>query len=167
VRKHLSSEGQKKIVEKALNRKNKSLREIAESHNIGYSTLGKWIAKYQSETSEATVKVKSKGNSNELSPAEKFEHIVSTSRLDEVKVGAYCRQHGIYSFQLQEWKSTFMTDTPREVSAEKVKEIKTLKAENKLLKKELRRKDSALAETAALLILKKKANLLWAVGEDE
>jgi hypothetical protein len=45
-------------------------------------------------------------------------------------------------------------------------ELKALRAENKLLKQELRRKNSALAETAALLVLKKKANLIWGVEED-
>lgn len=167
MRKHLSPEGQKKIVEKALKRKNKSLREIAESHNIGYSTLGKWITKYQRELSQDMSEVMPKTKANGLSSAEKFEHIVCASTLDEAGVGAYCREQGIYSFQLQEWRSAFMANTSGEVSSEKNKAIKALKAENKLLKKELRRKDSALAETAALLILKKKASLLWAVGEDE
>ena len=46
-------------------------------------------------------------------------------------------------------------------------ELKKLKAEIKLLKKELNRKDRALAETSALLILKKKANLIWGKDEDD
>lgn len=46
-------------------------------------------------------------------------------------------------------------------------ELKALRNENKLLKQELRRKDSALAETAALLVLKKKATLIWGGLEDD
>jgi hypothetical protein len=45
-------------------------------------------------------------------------------------------------------------------------ELKALRAENGLLKKELRRKESALAEAAALLILKKKVQSLWGTDED-
>jgi hypothetical protein len=35
------------------------------------------------------------------------------------------------------------------------------------LERELRRKDKALAETAALLTLRKKAQAIWGDGEDE
>jgi hypothetical protein len=44
-------------------------------------------------------------------------------------------------------------------------EVKALRTENRALKKELTRKEKALAEASALLILKKKAALLW--GENE
>ena len=46
-------------------------------------------------------------------------------------------------------------------------ENRQLKNENKALKKELRRKEKALAEAAALLILQKKANRLWGYDEDD
>ena len=45
-------------------------------------------------------------------------------------------------------------------------ENKKLKNENKQLALELRRKEKALAEAAALLILKKKADLIWGVDEE-
>lgn len=44
--------------------------------------------------------------------------------------------------------------------------MKTLRAENKALKKELNRKDRALAETAALLVLQKKVHEIWGNDED-
>ncbi len=59
-----------------------------------------------------------------------------------------------------------MTKDKGQESQEYLAELKALRAENNLLKKELRRKDSALAEATALLILKKKANLIWGVDED-
>ena len=46
-------------------------------------------------------------------------------------------------------------------------ETRQLREENKRLKKELRRKDKALAETSALLVLKKKAHLIWGELEDD
>ena len=42
---------------------------------------------------------------------------------------------------------------------------KQLKAENKALKKEINRKDKALAETAALLVLQKKVQEIWGSNE--
>ena len=46
-------------------------------------------------------------------------------------------------------------------------ELRALRIENKQLKKEVTRKNSALAEATALLILKKKADLIWGEPEDE
>jgi hypothetical protein len=45
--------------------------------------------------------------------------------------------------------------------------LRALRAENRELKKALRRKEKALAETAALLVLKKKAELIWGEREDD
>lgn len=45
-------------------------------------------------------------------------------------------------------------------------ETRQLREENKRLKKDLRRKEKALAETSALLVLKKKAHLIWGAPED-
>ena len=55
--------------------------------------------------------------------------------------------------------------TPR--SAAERAEMCELKAENKELKRDLYRKDRALAETTALLVLKKKADLIWGTEENE
>lgn len=91
-----------------------------------------------------------------LTRAEQLEHLLATSRLDDVKIGAYCREHGLYSFQLQQWKNEFMTNDNSQKKRETQSELKALRIENKLLKKDLLRKDRALAETTALLVLKKK-----------
>ena len=42
-----------------------------------------------------------------------------------------------------------------------------LRARNKELERDLNRKDKALAETTALLVLKKKADLIWGTGDKE
>lgn len=162
--KHLSLQAQQAIVKKALNRKGQSLVEIAESHNVGCSTLQKWIKRYRENDQN--------GSNNSahskviISRAECFKHLVATSNLDESALGAYCRKHGLYSFQLKQWKEEFMAKNNDQKTQKELTELKTLRAENKLLKQELRRKDSALAETTALLVLKKKANLIWGADED-
>lgn len=162
--KHLSSEAQQAIVEKALNRKNQSLVEIAESHNIGYSTLQRWIRQYQD--GKQTHNNKTVSSKSNISLADRFQHLLATSNLDELAQGAYCREHGLYSFQLKQWKEEFMTQNKAQKSSKDSEELKALRAENKSLKQDLRRKDSALAETTALLVLKKKASLIWGTEED-
>lgn len=51
-------------------------------------------------------------------------------------------------------------DNEKQMTKEK-NELKALKEENKRLKRDLHRKNKALAETSALLVLKKKADLIW------
>lgn len=162
--KHLSEQAQQVIVKKAINRNGQSLLSIAKSNNIGYSTLQKWITRYRN--SEQSDTVKTTGSNSKINHVERFQHLVSTSTLDEPALGAYCRKHGLYSYQLKQWKDEFMSKQSEKKSHQELSELKALRAENKLLKQELRRKDSALAETTALLVLKKKANLIWGTDEE-
>jgi len=161
---HLSEEAKKSIVEKALNRKGKGLAELATQYNIGYSTLQKWIFKYKN--SVPNISNKSSANTP-LTRSDQLKHLLATATLDETALGAYCREHGIYSFQMQQWKNEFMSIDKSEKKQETQTELRALRAENKLLKKDLLRKDRALAETTALLVLKKKADLLFGVLEDD
>jgi len=85
--------------------------------------------------------------------------------MDENALGVYCRERGLYTTQIQEWKDALMKRNDDEKNQAVQSEVKTLRLENEKLKQELRRKEKALAETAALLILKKKATAIW--GEDE
>lgn len=162
---HLPLKTKLMIIEKALN-KNQSINKIASIHNIGCSTLEGWLRLYR-EGKFDLKKTTTKPAVTKLTAAERFNHLLATSRLDEPKLGAYCREHGLYSFQLQEWKKEFMTQEQTKKNHDhQTTELKTLKTENRLLKKNLRRKDMALAETTALLVLK-KADLIWGVEEDD
>lgn len=160
----LSEEAKRSIVEKALTKNGKSLAEIASLHNIGYSTLQKWIFKYKHDMGIAKNSNNSSRNT-QLTGPERLQHLLATSTLDETALGAYCREHGLYSFQMQQWKNEFMSENDNQKKEDQRSELKALRAENKLLKQDLLRKDRALAETTALLVLKKKADLIW--GEPE
>ena len=152
---HLSENSKQALIQKALNPSahKMNIRELARLNNVGYSTLQKWISCYRKSVD---ISGRFSGRNKALSQAEKFQHLLETAALDEAAVGAYCRERGIYSFQLKEWKEAFMTEKPIEKKQAEFLELKTLRSENKMLKQELRRKDGALAEASALLILKKK-----------
>lgn len=161
----LTQEAKKAIVEKALDRKGRKLSEIAAMHNIGHSTLAKWVRKYRN--GELTEMRSTPSSSMQFTRSDRLKHLLAASNLDDVALGIYCRERGLYSFQLQQWKNEFMSDDKNLKNQEIQFELKTLRAENKLLKKDLLRKDKALAETTALLVLKKKANLLFGdLGDD-
>ncbi len=55
----------------------------------------------------------------------------------------------------------------RGIVAEDKAQTRKLREQNRRLNQELRRKDKALAETSALLVLKKKAHLIWGDNEDD
>jgi transposase-like protein len=97
-----------------------------------------------------------------------LQHLLATEKLDEIGVGVYCREQGIHSFQLKKWKDEFMNHHAVKKQPDKLShELKTLRQENRRLKKDLKRKNKALAETSALLVLKKKANLIWGDPEED
>jgi transposase len=160
----LSTEAKQAIVEKVLAKDGRTMGEIAKSHNIGHSTLSKWVRKYRDYG--IINKQISKNNNQVVSTSDQFNHLLATAGLDEIAISVYCRENGLYSFQLTEWKAAFMTEKSTEKQNVNLSELKALRLENNQLKHEVRRKDKALAEASALLILKKKADLIWGVGED-
>lgn len=162
-------------VEKALTRsETTNLVEIAESLSIGYSTLQKWIAQSRkqefesvprNELSSLTNMVKEK-RPQDWNLEERLNMIIACGSLDEKAVSELCRKQGIYPYHVEQWKLDFVSKNTLGNKAKAQSEDKALKQENKALKKELNRKDRALAETAALLVLQKKVNAIWGNDED-
>lgn len=86
-------------------------------------------------------------------PAEaRLAVIVETATLSETEIAEYCRKKGLYPAQIAQWKQAFL-QVP---SGDDKVALKQSQKENKQLKKELLRKEKALAETAAILVLRKK-----------
>lgn len=73
----------------------------------------------------------------------------------------WCRERGLFAHHLASWKAAFCAGAKADSGA---RELRSLKDQNDQLKRELVRKEKALAEAAALLILQKKFRALW---EDE
>lgn len=96
---------------------------------------------------------------NGRSPAERLELLLLSHGLEDEALQAFCRSRGIFPRHLQQWHADFAQ--AQEARQERA-EVRTLKAENQSLQRELRRKDKALAEAAALLVLQKKFQTLLA-----
>ena len=86
--------------------------------------------------------------------AARFEAVLMTSALDEAGKSAWCRERGVYPQELEQWRlsATQALAEPEEVRVSP-RETKADRRRIKELERELRRKDKALAETAALLVL--------------
>jgi transposase-like protein len=159
-------------VQKALNRtEGSSIQEIADSLGVGLSSLTKWIRQARNHEFEMASEAEIKMMSDEKRPQDwtldkRLEMVIKCAALDDEAINALCREQGIYPHHIQQWKSDFVSGKKTPLPIPKTTEVKQLKTENKALKKELNRKDRALAETAALLVLQKKVNELWGGDED-
>lgn len=100
----------------------------------------------------------------------KLQAVFDTFTMTEQERGAYCRKQGFYTHELDEWKARVLAELNNEKHTIHKKQQtvdRHLAAENKQLKHELHRKERALVEASALLLLKKKANSIWGDNEDD
>jgi transposase-like protein len=91
-----------------------------------------------------------------------------TAALDETAKSAWCREHGLYPQELEQWRqsATQALAAPEEARASR-SDTKADRQRIKALERELRRKDKALAEAAALLVLSKKLEAIFQQDKDE
>ena len=81
--------------------------------------------------------------------------------MNATETSQYCRRKGLYPEQIQQWRAAAVSGQSKSLSQSEREELQRIKQENKALKKELARKEKALTEAAALMVLRKKANAIW------
>lgn len=159
------------VLSKALAPNAPGVIELSKEFNIPRGTIYEWISKMGNK-GEIKSSIISRRPKDE-SATSKFQAVIDTVGKTEQEQSAYCRTKGIYSNHLDLWKQQMLDGLGplnTQVSAVNIKASKAaqrnIEAENKQLKHDLNRKDKALAELTALLILKKKADLIWGDNED-
>jgi transposase-like protein len=157
----------KESVLKRIETSNGSIAKISDELDISKSTIYQWVRdknKFKNQDTNVFSKPSSKWNSED-----KFQIVLESYALTVEELGAYCRRKGIYTEEVKSWRNqclkanaTILKDPQQVENA-----LKEEQQRNKALEKELRRKEKALAETAALLVLRKKAQAIWGEPEDE
>ena len=106
-------------------------------------------------------------NPENWSPEDKFAVVLQTATMSEAELSEYCRKKGLFAEQIATWKENCLKGNASGIGKSEAEwtETRLARDEVKQLKRELRRKEKALAETAALLVLRKKMHAIW--GEDE
>lgn len=103
------------------------------------------------------------GTPKQWTPEQRLRVVMEASQLPTDKLGELLRREGLHGVQLEEWRQAMLAAlAPPKPAKKNTAEQKRIKN----LERELRRKDSALAEVTALLALKKKVQALWG-DEDE
>jgi len=150
-----------------------SATALAEESGVSQASLSRWLqlAGTVGDMSKRTAKDKSQGSGVSQRPQdwtflEKLRVVVEAASLPDEELGAFLRREGVHEAQLNEWRVAaaealdFSRSKERKATSAQTKRIRELE-------RELRRKDKALAETAALLVLKKKAAAIWGDGDDD
>ena len=154
-------------VEKVLTKQpNRTVKNIADDLGVGYSTLQKWIRLAKDNKLEKPDNIMSKEKSpQDWNKTQRFDAIIHCHAMNDPQLSTYCRENGIYPHHIKEWKAKFLSKKEVSPSVSR-QEQKKLKQDVKRLQKELNRKDRALSETAALLVLSKKCQAIWGEKED-
>ena len=101
--------------------------------------------------------------------ADKFAVVLETAAMNEAQRSAYCRERGLYPEQVAQWRTA--CEQANDWDRAQTQQLKAhRRADEKRiaeLERDLRKKEKALAETAALLVLRKKAEAIWGEPEGE
>ena len=144
---------------------NKTQFEIASDFGVGRSTIGKWLREYK-QNGNINLNSKEK-RPRDWTAEERISAIIETGTMTAEEKAAWCRRSGIFTHHLDQWKKDAISAMSLKATRKKTESEKYFKKEIAALKKDLFRKDKALAETAALLVLKKKAREIWGELEDD
>jgi transposase-like protein len=108
-------------------------------------------------------------NPEQWSSAAKFAVVLETAALNAAELAEYCRKKGLFVEQVTAWRQACEHANARagEQARRNREQARDDKKRIKQLEKELRRKDKALAETAALLTLRKKADAIWGTEDED
>ena len=135
-----------------------ALEVVAREVGVGSGTLERWREDAQSRPARGRA----------WTAGARLEAVITTAALSEADKSAWCRGHGVYPAELDKWRAsaTAALAEPEEARASP----QATRADRKRIKeleRDLLRKDRALAETAALLVLSKKVAAIFNKGEDE
>ena len=131
---------------------------VAREVGIGPGTLQRWREEVQSMPARGRA----------WTAAARLEAVITTAAMPEAGKSAWCREQGVYPAELSQWcaSAAAALADPEDARASPQATRKDRRRIREL-ERELLRKDRALAETAALLVLSKKVAALFSKGEDE
>lgn len=142
-----------------------SITALSDEVGVPRTTIYQWIKKTEADKNKPKV-IKP---IHKWTSEDKFYAVLETATLSENELAEYCRRKGIYVDDIKGWRNQCLKanieekDDPKELK----ESLKSEKELNKELQRELRFKEKALAETAALLVLRKKVNAIWGDPEDD
>lgn len=154
---HYSEEFRASIAARLLPPNNARVADVVKETGVPKDTLYEWRTRYRNKLGAAPYPGKP---TNQYSADDKLAVIIETATLNEAELGEYCRRKGLYPVQIATWKTSMvqglMSGPSKADREQNQKQIKAIQH----LEKDLARKEKALAEVVALLVLQKKFQAL-------
>ena len=158
-----SPERKNAVLKRMLPPNNMAIRQLSQEEGIAEATLHKWRSDARGKGQllpDAAV------GSEGWTSRDKFAAVLETAAMNEVDLGEYGRKRAVFPAQIKAWRMACeqANDWDRTSTARMSQATREERKRIKELERELARKDRALAETAALLVLRKKLTAIW--GQD-
>ena len=171
-----SPEFQEQALSKARTRGKRTLESVATELNMPLETLKGWLKRSSTDGARLPHAATPLGDvpARQWSPAQRLLALQESHSLSGSALHAWCREKGLFEHQLKQWRDAFCAPVHTPVVSAAQQRItntalRELQARHDRLQREMRRKDRALAEAAALLVLQKKFHALvlqQSEGED-
>jgi transposase len=135
-----------------------AITTVSQEMGVSVATLERWPADALSKLARERA----------WTAAARLEAVIATAAMDDAQRSAWCREQGLFPADLQQWResATAALSQPEEARASP-QETRDDRRRIKELERDLLRKEKALAETAALLVLSKKLEALFQPGGNE
>ena len=143
------------MVQKLLIPGGPTILELSREVGVSDQSLYNWKEKYQNKGSKYPDQIKSP---RQWTETDKYEALLEAARLTGEDLGKWLREKGLRSEHIEKWRHEMKKNLNQQ---KKNTDLKEAKNRIKELERELHRKDKALAEMSALVVLKKKVELLW------
>ena len=162
------------VVQKATGPNAPTLEALAEEFDASLASIYRWVKAAATVEPEPVdlddepiclprpIKMK---RPQDWSSEEKLTAVLDAASLSDTDLGAFLRNKGLHETHLQQWRKQMLTGLKPILVRNKKNTSESKRVRE--LEKDLRRKEKALAETAALLVLKKKAQEIWGDEDDD
>jgi transposase len=149
-----------RIVHKLMQPNAPTQGSVARETGVSQMTLSRWM---QAARTMPAMADNNATKRRKWTAEEKLRIVNEASGLKDEALGGFLRREGVHETQLREWRDAARAGLASLSGDRKSPETQRVKQ----LEKELERKEKALAEVAALLVLRKKAQALWGDVDDD
>jgi transposase-like protein len=168
-----SEKFRRKMVQKLTGPNALSATALSKEVDVPQTTLSKWLRnagvtprfEYPNNPAKTRSSMPPK-RPEDWSPEEKLKAVIDAASLADDQLGAFLRSRGVHETHLQQWRLQMLNGLGGVIVDKKPKRSPADTKRIRSLEKDLKRKEKALAETAALLVLKKKALEIWGDEDD-
>jgi transposase len=168
-----SASFRKEMIQKLSSPRGPSAVELAEKVGVHHGTLSRWLKEAttlhsvteQDDERKPNVPSRAARRPEDWPAEEKLRAVQDARGLEGEALGAYLRRLGLHEVDLASWRQH--ADQAALAALGGRRQRTAEQKRTRQLEAELRRKDRALAEAAALLVLSKKVQALWGDHADD